>query len=397
MRLLLLTSAALKANTGPQARLNYELASLMKLHQITIISLGKDPDDLETQRKYPQIAFQHYPIQYQGWTVNNIDHIIQHIDSEVAAQFYDLVVLQMEIWDLMRELGKCLKGKVPFATILHAMPFLGAPVEPSAEFEKDVIAYTHSGIEEYRKNYILKHYTEAQEVFDNTAIIVNNDTVAYYMRLYFPAVNVYLQAKSLNSDPCLQFNPAPRFDFAFMARMEKGKGVEYLAAILKDTAVLLQRKVTLAIAGRTDDDFSKRILEELLHSNKNSAFAEITFYGWADPEVKHRVLSNAKIFIYPSYYDNYPTVLTEALSHGLPCIVWDTVYSKLNYDNSTAVIKAPLGDIEAFAEASTHALENRKELFLKVADFIHGFDSAASIAEKDTILFRTIITRYAKT
>jgi len=65
------------------------------------------------------------------------------------------------------------------------MPFVGAPINPSGDFKKDVINYANSGIEKYRREYILKHYNEAPEVFNRINIIANNNTVAYYLVKYF--------------------------------------------------------------------------------------------------------------------------------------------------------------------------------------------------------------------
>jgi glycosyltransferase involved in cell wall biosynthesis len=393
MKLLILTSAPLSATTGPQARLTYELKDLALLHDITIISLGQQPDDAITTSHYPTITFKHFPISYDGWSVVNKDQIVDFVQSEAIAHSHELVILQMEIWDLMRELSNVLKKIVPFATIIHAMPFLGAPLEPLRDFATDVTRFANSAIETYRKEYILKHYAEAENVLKNCHIIANNQTVAFYMRKYFPTLQVSEQSISLNNPLSLRYNTKPEFDFTFMARMEKGKGLEFLTAITQKASSLLNRKVTLALAGKADDAFSKHTLTKLLNQ-KYKEFVEITFFGWADPFTKLKLLSNTAVFIYPSYYDNYPTVLTEALVHGLPCVVWDTLYSSLNFFDFPTVLTVHLKNTDAFADTAVQALNNRKALFSKSSNFFKKFDSADIIAQKDTILFEKIIQLY---
>ncbi len=387
MRLLILTSSPISANRSPQARLKCELEFMMDLNEITIVCLGQKADDKHTQDRYSKIEFLHCPAEYDGWSVTNADSITNFVLGQVKAKSPDLVVLDTEIWDLVREISDELDGVASFVTVFHAMPFLASPIKPSGDFVKDITEYTNSGIEEYRKHYILEHYEECEEVLKNVGVIASNKTVEYYFHKYFGNLKVWTQPQFLIAPPNPpSFNPNPEYDFAYMARMEKGKGVEYLAEILKRASSILGRKVKLVLAGKTEDEHSKRALRNLLEIGANNSFAEIKFLGWADDKTKRSMLSSSSVFLYPSHYDTYATVLNEAISSGLPCIVWELPYTKLNYEDAPAVTRVPIFDLEAFARSATDALSHRKSLFENVLHFIDQFDTPETMAKLDTRL-----------
>lgn len=391
MRLLILTSAPLSAHSGPQARLLFELHELSKLNDISIVCLGKSEDNTATKKIYSEIKFFHFPIKYKGWNVINTNELIVYINKLNKLEPYDLLILQMEIWDLMRELGKYYNGKLNFATILHAMPFLASPTHPTKNFRNDVKVYMNSGIPRYRKDYILKHHSEVKKVFKNLAVITNNATVNFYIKNYLTEIITWVQSPSLNSSAKPpRYNLNPTYDFVYIARMEKGKGVEYLLKILEATSILMKRKINVAIAGKLDDQFSKRELSKLLKKSGKSTYFKVTFFGWADEKLKSKILSNSGVFIYPSHYDNYPTVLLEAINYGLSCVIWDVPYAKLNYQTTSLISKVPVLDTSKFAKAAASSFLNRKNLFNKAVKFRKSFDSPKITAQKDTMLFNSI-------
>lgn len=393
MKLMFLTLAPISSNAGHLARLSTELYDLAKLNEINIVCLGKNPDDEETMNEYKGISFSHLPVNFNGWEITNILETVEKIDNFIKEIRPSLVILQVEVWDLMRELGQGLKGKVPFAAVVHAMPFLGAPVNPSGNFEQDVINYTTVGIEQLKKDYILGHYKEVDSVFQNISIIANNKTVAFYLKTYFKNLRILTLAPSIVAKikNKIIVTQKPIYDFVYMARMEAGKGVEYFPEILKRISLILDRPVTMAILGRTDDTLSKKALDQLLVESKQNKYFNISYFGWADENCKKQVLSTSGIFLYPSHYDNYPTVLNEALTFNLPCITWDVIFSQLNYSTTKAVKRVPLLNFQRFAESAAESLLNRNVLVKYALDFVNSFDSPARIAQLDTEIFKEII------
>lgn len=394
MNLILLTSSALHENRGPQARLKEELDSLSALNKITIICLGAEPDNPETKSQFDRVIFLHSPIIYDGWSVLNAPDIFEFTLQQVKSHNADLVILQMEIWDLIREFSSNAPGKFTFAAVFHAMPFLSAPINPTTDFERDVIEYTKSGIADYRKEYILKHYTEAAEVLNNIIIIANNATVNFYLNQYFSNLKIWVQSPFALT----RIQPSPdsnktKYDFVYMARIEKGKGLEYLKDILCEASQLLIRPASLAIMGKPEDDFSKDALTNLQMNQKENY--TIDYLGWADSDMKRQTFAQSGIFLYPSLNDNYPTVILEALAYRLPVVLWETPYSKVNFSNSPAIQLVKYKNIQKYARAAAESLAKKEALSKETTKFVNSFPHSSVIAEKDTELLESI-TAHAK-
>ncbi|NWF65814.1 MAG: glycosyltransferase [Chloroflexi bacterium] len=392
MKLLYLTFSPLDNPSGHLARLVYELQPMSTLNKITIVCLRKGVDSGETKNKYPNISFLNIDTVFDGWEITNLREVMVKISNIVKDFSPDLTILQMEVWELLRELRIALKGLTVFAAGLHAMPFLVSPLKPSGDFEKDVIDYLSSGLEDYKRNYISRHYAEAKEVFYDTAIIAQYPTVEYLVKAYFPMAHVWTLTPSILAEaPPILTRKSLVYDFVYMARMERGKGVEYLDLILKKIAHLLGRKIKVAVMGKCDDNFSKQALAELLEKSKENIWYEMEFSGWADSEKKIEILSKSRVFLYPSHYDTLATVVHEALAVGLPCVLWDVLFSQLNYSSNRAVLRAPLLDFDSFAGLAIRAYNDYSSLGTAALKYVQNSKTPQEIAELDTKLYASIV------
>lgn len=392
MKIIFLTFSPLHMESGHIARLSLVLEYVAHYNDVTIACLRKGEESWETRARLKRVSCLSIPADFEGWRVKNAADVAMNILSLVNKTCPDLVVLTMEVWDLMREIGYHLKGIVKFATIVHAMPFLGAPINPSDNFEYDIKKYVQTEIEDYKKNYILDHYKETQSVLKNISIIANNKTVAFYFKKYFKDMHIYeltafITAKIING---ITVSIKPFYDFVYMARMESGKGIEYLPEILRRISSLLNRKIKVAILGRTEDDLSKRALDEIMTESEKGRYFVAKYFGWADTDLKKEILTNSGVFLYPSHYDNYPTVLNEALAFGLPCVVWDVPFARLNYSKTDAVKQVPLLNFQQFAEDAVTVFHSRGELSRQALEFVSDFISPATAAQLDTDIFREI-------
>ncbi len=403
MKITFITFAPLSSSSGHLARFATELRELSNMSDISILCLGERPDDGKTKKDYKRIHFYHIPARFNGWRVLNVSKILRKVDSILRETSQDLIILQMEVWDLVRELNEMLKDRLPFSVIFHAMPFLGSPIKPSRDFEHDVLKFCSGRLERFKKNYIIERYKEAKEVLNSINVIANNKTISFYLRNYFDGLKIW----DLNPSPVVRINNnltrkdlhyrKLRYDFVYMARMEAGKGIEYLSDILVIISSILNRPISVAILGRTDDKASKKALENLLGETRGNRNVSIDFYGWAGIFLKNKILSKSGVFLYPSHYDNYPTVVNEALAAGVPCITWKVPFYRLNYFHRTeAVIGTPIFDCKQFAFNAVAALHNRKTLGLKALDFINSFDSQENIAKSDLRVFSDIVKDYVE-
>ena len=159
IKLFFIHRGKLSNNTGHTARLRYELDELSKRANIFILSLANEMDQIYVD-KYPDVQFYNIPMEFRGWEVVNLNHLIEQIGEKTDLCKPDIVILCIEIWDLIIELHKMLKDKIAFCAICHAVPFLGSPLNPTKYFEIDVKKNLDEQILEYRRDYILKHHKE---------------------------------------------------------------------------------------------------------------------------------------------------------------------------------------------------------------------------------------------
>ncbi|MDD5376648.1 MAG: glycosyltransferase [Candidatus Gracilibacteria bacterium] len=390
MNIILVTFSPFGSNESHIRRLLLSMKGMSSENKISVLCLSDTKEDPSIVNLYPDICFCQYPINYDGWKILDMNAVVSFIEEFAISSSADLVVQTMEVWDLIRECSQVFYGKIPFATIFHAMPFLAAPLSPSGNFESDVINYCVSGIEKYRVEYIQSHYMETRKILPMVAVICANPTVTYYFNTYFPHINCHTFNEGMIIENKIKdVSIEKHYDFVYMARMERGKGVEYLSEILRYTSIKLGRKVSVAILGRTDDMFSSEILSNLI-KNRGDEF-EIFYFGWANNELKENILSKSRVFIYPSYYDTYAIVLAEALGFGLPCIVWDLPFIEKNYNQipNSIMRRIPSFDCESFALAAINFLENNK-----VSQVLRIFTSEEELYQEDILCYKKIVQDY---
>lgn len=379
-------------NSGHTARLRYELEELSETADISILSLTDIVDKISID-KYPNVQFYNIPIEFRGWEVVNLNHLINQIDEKINLCKPDIVILCIEIWDLIVELHRVLINRMAFCVICHAVPFLGSPLNLTKDFESDIKKILSEQILEYKKDYILKHYKEFSKVINSTILIANNATVNYYFEHYFPKSSFWRQIPHVTVNP-YQTNKIFKneFDLCYMARIEKGKGLEYLDDIFTEISSKLGRKIRVAIMGRADDEDSKKNLEYLI-KNINEFYC-IHFFGWVDDKTKAYVLSKSGCFIYPSIYDNFPTVVNEALAYGLPVVLWDTIFYRINYRDVKSISAAPLFNIKTFASIAVDLLKRRVKIGHYSLAYIKDNGGSDLVAKDDLKLFKDIIESY---
>lgn len=389
MKIIFINFAPLSSNAGHLARFTLELEQLSLQHEIHIINLGSTGDN---ENKFKNVVTVHWPVVFDGWFVKDVELITQKIYDYAIAIHADIVLLQMEVWDLMKSLTKRFKMNVPFATIVHAMPFLGSPLQPSGNFIEDVEVYVESGISGYRKEHILKNYKFANDYSKDMILIANNNTVYKYLTTYFPNAKIYYLKSALISEQHELLRPKDfLYDFFYMARFEKGKGLECMIPMLKKIIPKFNRKLKIAIAGKVEDHYSKNQLEEVLNFSKKEPMVEIEYLGWLNQEEKKQVFSVSKIFVYLSFYDNYPTVISEALAWGLPVIVWDAPFYRYNYLNINAVQAAEYLDYESFGKVMIDVDMDYEKYLQFTKEYVDSCMDAEETASSDISVYHKII------
>ncbi len=106
----------------------------------------------------------------------------------------------------------------------------------------------------------------------------------------------------------------------FMGRLSPEKRVELLISAYKNLKKSLRkRNIKLVIAGGTNStDGYIHNVKELSGDDE-----DILFPGYVTGIIKEELLSNALLFVLPSYLEGFPIVLLEAMSYGLCCLASD--------------------------------------------------------------------------
>ena len=115
----------------------------------------------------------------------------------------------------------------------------------------------------------------------------------------------------------------------------------------------------MIIAGREDPLFNIRILKEKIRSENIEKNVTVIARKEAVPNsVILKLMSQAKVFVYPSRKDVCPLVIGEALSRETPVVTYDLPGIQFAYGSCEAVIRVPIGDTDAMAAKALEILEN---------------------------------------
>jgi len=162
------------------------------------------------------------------------------------------------------------------------------------------------------------------------------------------------------------------YDAVFMKRLNYGKGVLDLLKIWK-VVVSKNPEAKLGIIGDGSEDVVSRIKEYIKTNNlgKNIDILGVVY----DIDKKFQIISSSKVFLLPTYEENWAIVIGEAMAAGVPVVV-----SKLKeiepiwQDN---VIWCNVGDIKSFAKATLDLInddEKASALSKKAQKFIPRYD-----------------------
>ena len=247
--------------------------------------------------------------------------------------------------------------------IVHCHAIGPSIVIPLARLLGMKVIMTHHGPDYDRQKwgklakFILKTGERMGVRYSNRVIVIsnviNNIIKTKYNRqdaiLVFNGVNT--PVKSTNTDYIKQLGLSPQKYIVTLGRFVQEKGFhDLIAAFEKSDAARLGFK--LAIAGDADheDEYSTH-LKSMAHR------AGVTLTGFIKGEKLNQLMSNAALFVLPSYHEGLPIALLEAMSYNLDVIVSNIPANTIEELNKNDFFKT--GDTDSL----TNAL-NRKLQFL---------------------------------
>lgn len=362
MKVIIIADLRLEGG-GPIHRILPMLPYLYKLCNVIFISLG--PPDKTFEKVFHELKIKFYPTKYslREWFVRKLRKTIHNILQIVDKESPDIVVLSWEVWDLMVGLLKPLsKRGIPFAVVLHSIPFVDAPPKPSTNIYTEIIKRILTERNFYVKLYLLVRGPLLSDVIRKINIITINETVDYYLCTYFNNLTpiTALPGYAVDLDEILTPEYSNKtYDLIYMARLEYGKGIFELPKIIKEIKKI-KRDIKLLILGKFENlSDERKFIKQLNYLNLTS---NIRMAGWVEGKEKYLLLKKAKIFLYPSLTsDTFSISLLEALACGLPAICYDTPFIRIIY-RTPAVYRVPYKNFKEMALIAKELLSDEEKL-----------------------------------
>lgn len=391
MKLLFITFENFETGASQLERLEQQLSFFTGKHNLHILCLNKRDNKNKIKQKYNNISFYYHEIQYNGWNVVNASSITEYVKKLDNHHNFDLVIQMMEVWDLLRELSLAFINSKKFAAIIHAVPFLGTPQNTEKDFASQLTTLLNSTDKASMKyDYISQHSCEVFGVMSRINIIAANKTVKYYMNHFFNNLKVWtltaFYKKNLTVQPC---DNNYSFDFLYMARIEPGKGLEYLLEIFKHISSKTNKMLKIGIAGRIQSQESQKELKKILSFDFKNL--DVKYIGWADIKLKEKLFNSSSVFLYPSIYDTYAIVLRDAINHGMSAVAWKMPFTQINYKNCKSIKLINYKNFSNFAKCSLYCLENISEFKKESIKFAQKHSSPEDVFKKDLLLFKDIV------
>ncbi len=144
----------------------------------------------------------------------------------------------------------------------------------------------------------------------------------------------------------------------FMSRIEPKKGLDLLIPALEIIlASGIEFHFILAGSNPQDADYETRIQLKV----QNSSLAKhTTITGFVSGDLKNELLTNADLFVLPSYYENFGIAVAEAMAAGVPVAISDRVHIAEDIQQAEAGWVTPL-EVRAMANSIKSALLHPEE------------------------------------
>jgi len=141
----------------------------------------------------------------------------------------------------------------------------------------------------------------------------------------------------------------------FVGSIIKRKGIEVLISALKLVKIQFPQ-INLKLIGSYSKQYYNYLQKIIKHSNLES---NIHFLGVQNNVQISKILSEASVFVLPTFIDNSPNSLAEAMAVGMPCIASDVggIPSMIT-DNFDGLL-FPSGNFKSLSEKILEVLNNK--------------------------------------
>lgn len=150
-----------------------------------------------------------------------------------------------------------------------------------------------------------------------------------------------------------QMQGSERKDIYWIGRLEQVQKKVYDVADIMKQVLSKEADVKLHLVGTTDHPV---VLEDLKRKIANAGITSSVIFDGYQTDLRE-IYRRARVCLMTSCFEGFPMVLTEALGHGLPVVMYDLPYLEL-VRQCRGIFRVPMGDTEAAAEALIILLED---------------------------------------
>ncbi len=178
----------------------------------------------------------------------------------------------------------------------------------------------------------------------------------------------------------------------FMSRIEPKKGLDLLIPALEIIlASGIEFHFILAGSNPQDADYETRIQLKV----QNSSLAKYTtITGFVSGDRKNELLTNADLFVLPSYYENFGIAVAEAMAAGVAVAISDRVHIAEDIQQAEAGWVTPL-EVRAMANSIKSALlhpEERQRRGLNGKEYAQKHYNWEAIAQQTIDAYQHILS-----
>ena len=174
----------------------------------------------------------------------------------------------------------------------------------------------------------------------------------------------------------------------FLSRISAKKGLDLLIPAFAELQKH-QPDTMLVIAGEGDAQLTSEAVERARTSGLKD---HVLWTGFLDSRAKAELLSDAELFVLPSYSENFGVAVVEALSFNVPVVVSDQVGIHHEVHDAQAGLVVPC-EVGALFRAMQEILQNpglKAELSANAGRLASGRFSRARILERIADVYGTI-------
>jgi glycosyltransferase involved in cell wall biosynthesis len=153
--------------------------------------------------------------------------------------------------------------------------------------------------------------------------------------------------------PKLNFDSQKDFDLVFVGRFSEPKGAIELIEALKS---IKHSSISLAVIGSIDINQTTEQISRALENHK------VTFFGQIPNTQVGGILGKGRVLILPSHFENFPMVILEAFSLGVPVIASDVGEVQMLVLHNKTGQTVPPKNIPQLAKAIEYMLDANTNL-----------------------------------